>query len=67
MNRISWKTVAENLVVHMTREQMQTAYDTQIARLNDAGDRMSEHERAAAKQTAKYLAEVMADYDIAFD
>jgi hypothetical protein len=65
--RISWKAVADNLIVHMSRNQMQTAYDRQIARLNDATDIMDSNERDAARQTARYLAECIATYDTDFE
>lgn len=66
MNRISWKSVADNLIAHMSRESMQDAYNYNLRRLNDPHDLMDDFETAAARQTIKYLAECLAEYDFAW-
>lgn len=66
INRVSWKSVAENLIAHMSREQMQWVYDYHRGRLKDKHDLMDEEEVAASRQTVKFMARAIADYDLAF-
>lgn len=62
--RVSWKTVAENLCVFLSREEMVRAEahwrEFSTSRLE------SKHARDAALQTADYLADAIREYDRAF-
>ena len=64
--RKSWKTVADNLAIYLTRAQMQKAYDDQramIVEYETRKDTKSQHHLAGHVQTLHYLAKCLANYD----
>jgi len=61
--RNSWKTVAENLMVALSRDQMVQVLKHHSEKLTNPQEIMSSHERAASSQTVKYMIDCIAEYD----